>query len=53
MIQCEREQVSDSHVSERLTARASDGWRLVSAVAHPFNTEEASPIWVLFWERVS
>ncbi len=53
MIECEREQVSESHLQERLTARATDGWRLIEALVHPFSTEEAAPLFIIFWERVT
>lgn len=52
-IECEREQVAESHLDGRLAARAADGWRLVSVTAHPFQTEESSPLWVVFWERTT
>ncbi len=53
MIECEREQVVESLLDERLAVRAAAGWRLVSAVPHPFLTEEAAPKWVTIWERVT
>ena len=53
MIECIREQVVDSHLDERLAIRSLEGWNFVQAVVHPFLTEEASPLWVVFWERTT
>ena len=51
VIACEREHVSESYLDERLAARSASGWRLVTAVQHNFQTEEETPIWIVFWER--
>lgn len=45
------EQVAESQLDATLALRAGAGWRIVAVVAHPFNTEEAAPLWVVFWER--
>lgn len=52
-VECERERVIESALDGRLAERAALGWRLVSAVQHHFQTEEESPVWILFWERVT
>lgn len=47
----ETETLEHATMQVQLTARSDAGWRLVAAFAHPHETQDAQPKFIVFWER--
>lgn len=45
------EVVAEVGIADLLATLGGDGWRLVVAFPHPYETENAEPKFITFWEK--
>lgn len=43
--------LTNGEIDTKMNAMAAEGWRLIAVCVHPFETVNAEPKFISFWER--